>query len=129
MFGARETRRIVGDYILTEEDAVEGREFMDAVGRCGAYVDVHDEDGGVRPGYHRKVEGAKGWYVEGLLVAGRCVSSDHNAQGSIRNQAGCMVTGHAAGVAAAPAAQEGTTPRDLDVEVLQAALRNQAAII
>ena len=62
MFGARESRRIVGDYILTEEDAVEGREFMDAVGRCGAYVDVHDEDGGVRPSYLREVGGPKGWY-------------------------------------------------------------------
>ena len=140
MFGARESRRITGDHILTEENAVEGREFMDAVGRCGAYVDVHDEDGGVRPSYHREVGGAKGWYhvpymvllprdVEGLLVAGRRVSSDHNAQGSIRNQAGCMVTGHAAGVAAALAAQEGTTPRNLNVEVLQTALRNQAAVI
>jgi hypothetical protein len=40
-----------------------------------------------------------------------------------------MVTGHAAGVAAALAAQEGTTPRNLNVEVLQTALRNQAAVI
>ena len=140
MFGVRESRRIIGDYVLTEEDVLEGREFMDAIGRCGAYIDVHDEDGGVRPTDLREVGGAKGWYhvpyrvllpkdVEGLLTAGRCVSADHIAQGSIRNQGGCMATGHAAGAAAALAAQEGTTPRDLNVEVLQTALRNQAAII
>lgn len=140
MFGVRESRRIMGDYVLTEEDVLEGREFMDAVGRCGAYIDIHDEDGGVRPTYLREVGGAKGWYhvpyriilprnVEGLLTAGRCVSADHIAQGSIRQQAACMTTGHAAGVAAALSVHEGTAPRELDVEVLQTALRAQAAII
>jgi hypothetical protein len=59
---------------------------------CGANVDVHDQEGGVWTSYRREVGGAKGWYyvpyrillprdVEGLPVAGRCVSSDHNAQG------------------------------------------------
>ncbi len=140
MFGVRESRRIIGDYVLTEEDVMAGREFMDAVGRCGAYVDIHDEDGGMRPTDLREVGGAKGWYqvpyrillpkdVEGLLTAGRCISADHIAQGSIRQQSVCMTTGHAAGAAAALAAQQGTTPRDLNVEVLQTALRNEAAII
>ena len=140
MFGVRESRRIIGDYVLTQEDVLEGREFMDAVGRCGAYVDIHDEDGGMRPTFLQEVGGAKGWYhipyrillpkgVEGLLTAGRCVSADHFAQGSIRQQAACMTTGHAAGAGAALAVQGGTSPRDLDVEVLQTTLRSQAAII
>ncbi len=140
MFGVRESRRIMGDYRLTEADVMEGREFMDAVGRCGAYIDIHDEDGGQRPTDLREVGGEKGWFhipyrallpkdVEGLLTAGRCISADHVAQGSIRQQSVCMTTGHAAGAAAALAVQEGTTPRDLNAEVLQTALRNQAAII
>jgi FAD dependent oxidoreductase len=61
--------------------------------------------------------------VDGLLVAGRAISSNHEADGYTRNQPACMVTGQAAGVAAALAAQAGIPPRALDIAALQAALR------
>ncbi|MFC1860015.1 FAD-dependent oxidoreductase [Chloroflexota bacterium] len=139
-FGLRETRRIVGDYILTKEDVIEGREFTDAVGRCGIELDVHDEAGGEKAGVLIEVGGTKGWYhvpyrillpkrVEGVLTAGRCVSTDHMAHGSIRQQSGCMLTGQAAGAAAALATKLGITPRALDTKLLQETLKEQAVII
>jgi hypothetical protein len=113
---------------------------MDAVGRCGACIDAHDEDGGVRPACLRGAGGAKGWYhdpyrillqrnVDGLFTASRCVSADNIAHGSMRKQAGYMLTGHAAGTAAALSIQEGVTQRNHNVEVLQTSLRIQGAII
>jgi hypothetical protein len=139
MLGVRESRRITGDYILTENDARTCRDFTDTIGINGSRLDVHVEDpetAGVASDI-----GARGWYqipyrillpigVDGLLVAGRCVSTDHVAHGSMRHQAtGCMVTGHAAGTAAALAAQQGVPPRRLDVAQLQALLRRQGALI
>ena len=61
--------------------------------------------------------------VENLLVAGRCVSTDHTTQGPMRIIPPCMVTGHAAGEAAAQAVNDGATPRELNVEGLQSRLR------
>ena len=138
MLGVRESRRIVGDYMLTEEDARQCREFDDAVGRSGCRIDIHVPDSRSR-GTASDI-GPKGWYhipyrvllpkgIEGLLVAGRCASNSHVAHASMRHQAVCMVTGHAAGTAAALAVQQDTTPRRLEVEGLQAILRNQGAII
>ncbi len=138
MLGVRESRRIVGDYMLTEEDTRQCREFDDAVGRSGCRIDIHAPDLQSR-GAASDI-GPKGWYhipyrvllpkgIEGLLVAGRCASNAHVAHASMRHQAICMVTGHAAGTAAALAVQQDTTPRRLEVEGLQATLRNQGAII
>ena len=61
--------------------------------------------------------------VEGLLVAGRAISSNHEADGYTRNQPACMVTGQAAGVAGTLAARAGILPREVDMAELQAALR------
>ena len=62
--------------------------------------------------------------VEGLVIAGRAISADHEADGYTRNQPACMVTGQAAGVAAALSAQQDVPPRTLDVDLLQQSLRN-----
>jgi hypothetical protein len=139
MLGVRESRRIIGDYMLTEDDARECRTFDDAIGINGCRLDVHVEDED-SPGVASDI-GPKGWYqipyrvllpkgIEALLVAGRCLSADHVAQASLRIQAtGCMVTGHAAGTAAAMAAKEGKTPRQLNLKDLQGLLRGQGALI
>ena len=139
MLGVRESRRIVGDYVLTEEDVRRCRTFDDAVGINGCRLDIHTLDPD-SPGLAGDI-GPQGWYhipyrillpqgIEGMLVAGRCLSTDHVAHASMRHQAtGCMVTGHAAGSAAAMAAMEGTMPRSLDVASVQALLRRQGAII
>jgi hypothetical protein len=98
--GVRDTRRIVGDYTLTDEDVLQGRTFEDGIGRYGSVMDVHDKSGSL------VAVGGSGWFhipfrslipqgVENLLVAGRCISAEYNALGSVRSQAASMVTGQA----------------------------------
>lgn len=144
--GVRETRHILGGYVLTLEDILAGRDFPDTVAR-GAYpVDLHDVGGGAEaPGSRgggggvmlRRIERAYGVPLaclipaglDGLLVAGRAVSATHEAAGSVRGQAVCMATGHAAGTAAALACQAGRPPRDVDVGTVQRMLLAQGAIL
>ena len=139
LLGIREGRRIVGDHMISESDVIEGSTFPDAIGRCGAFLDVHGEEIEAKLD-HREVGGEKGWFhvpyrsllpkgVEGLLLAGKLISADHLAHGSIRNQVICMMTGHAAGTAAALSAREHVAPRRLPVQELQSLLREQHAII
>jgi hypothetical protein len=144
--GVRESRRIVGEYVLTAEDVLRGADFPDAVAR-GAYpLDIHDVGEGSRV-MNRQVHGRAETMVvlprsyaipyrsllprqsDNLLVAGRCISATHEALSSARGQCVCMATGHAAGTAAALAARAGVPPRRLPVPTLQATLREQGAIL
>ena len=108
--GIRETRRITGEYALTKEDAVAGRRFDDAV--ASGPFDIP---------YRCLVPKE----IDGVLVAGRCISTTHEAQGVIRNIPPCLITGQAAGTAAALAAKKGVKPRKLDVHLLREALKKQ----
>lgn len=144
--GIRETRRIIGDYVLTRDDVVNSHTFDDAIGRSGMFLDVHPEAIGEtneergNPGSPMEPIGPRGWVhipyrcmlpkgVDGVLLAGRCVSADHWAHGTVRWQIPSMVMGHAAGVAAAIAAKDNVSVRDLKIEKLQALLKSQGAII
>lgn len=139
--GVRETRRIVGEYVLTQEDIIQQASFPDTIGidsnRQNPKGPRHSPDG--MEGSASDIE-TRDWVaslytyqipyrcllpqrVEGLLVAGRAISANHDADGYTRNQPACMVTGQAAGVAAALAAREAIPPRRVDVSELQAALR------
>jgi hypothetical protein len=139
LVGVRESRRIIGDYILTGEDVLEGRQFADSVGYCGATVDIHNVEGGKEKTHMQAIKEGRAYQVpyrillpggiDGLLIAGRCVSADRVACGSIRQQAGCLVTGQAAGVAAALAAKRNTSPRKIEAEELQRALRDQDVLL
>jgi hypothetical protein len=108
--GVRETRRIVGEYILTKEDAVAGRRFGDVV--ASGSFDIP---------YRCLVPRE----IDGVLVAGRCMSTTHEAQGVIRNIPPCLITGQAAGIAAALAAKKGVKPRKLDIHLLRESLKKQ----
>ena len=108
--GLRETRRIVGEYELTTEDWEKKVQFEDHIGY--AYEE--------KPVPYRALVPTE---MDNLLVAGRCVSTDHKAQGPMRIIPPCMVTGHAAGEAAGQAVNDGVTPRELDVKKLQERLR------
>jgi hypothetical protein len=108
--GVRETRRIVGEYVLTKEDALAGRQFDDAVAK-GIF------------GIPYRCLVPKG--VDGLLVAGRCISTTHEAQGVIRNIPPCLITGQAAGIAAALAAKKKVKPRKINVNMLKGTLKEQ----
>jgi hypothetical protein len=125
MIGVRQTRFVEGDYRLTAEDALEGRRFDDVVAISSCAI-IHYY------GYRRYLE-HQGYDipyrcllprgVDGLLVAGRCISSDQEPYESHRAMAPVMAIGQAAGTAAALCAEEGVEPRNLDVPRLQAALR------
>jgi ribulose 1,5-bisphosphate synthetase/thiazole synthase len=129
--GVRLSRRIHGLYRLIEDDLKTSRSFPDGVGRMGVYF----PDWG--PNY--VIKGlrydvpyrclvpcrATGQAVDGLLVAGRCISADLRAGNNMRLLVPCLVTGQAAGVAAALAAREGCFPQDVPVEALREALRAQ----
>ena len=135
--GVRETRRIMGDYVLTEEDVLGARKFPDAI-TLGSYdIDIHNPAG---TGTIIKRLPAGEYYaipyrcllprgLQGLLVAGRPISTTHEAHSSVRIQAICSGMGHAAGIAAALAARGSTVPRALDVNVIQSEIVAQGGIL
>jgi len=133
----RETRRLIGKYILTAEDILNDHEFDDAICRGSYPIDIHLSDGsGVKLTYR---EGGTSYTipyrcllpleVENLLVAGRSISVTREALGSMRVVSICMATGHAAGIAAALSINNNVTPRNLDVKLLQYTLKSQGAIL
>ena len=120
--GVRETRRVKGLYLLTEEDAMAGRRFDDAVAWRSGYLDigfVRWEPMKVHDVPYRALVPEK---LDGLLVAGRCISATHVGASSGKSMGNCMATGNAAGRAAAMCAAQNRMPRELDVAELQSAL-------
>ncbi|MDA8219617.1 MAG: FAD-dependent oxidoreductase [Dehalococcoidales bacterium] len=132
LIGVRETRRIAGDYTLTYDEVKSQSRFRDAVGLSRCALDIHEPGGEglimttVGKGYGLPYRALLPKGVEGLLVAGRCISVDEIALGSTRNVPACAITGEAAGTAAALAAKANTTPRRLNVEEVQAVLAKRA---
>jgi hypothetical protein len=127
--GIRESRRIVGEYTLTRDDVLHARTFDDAVARSAYPIDIHNPSGSgtttfrLPPGasyeipYRCLVPKA----VDGLLVAGRCISTTHEALASTRLTPTVMTLGQAAGTAAALCAR-GLQPRDIAPAALRAEL-------
>lgn len=135
MAGTRESRRIIGEYILTAEDCVNGKRFTDVVAMCGRACNVHSLTGVW--GEHIWLEPKKPFdipyrclipkKIDNLLIAGRSISVDFIAIGAIRTEPNCMSTGEAAGTAAALSTNLGIPPRRLDIQVLQKKLMEHGA--
>lgn len=125
--GVRETRRIIGHYVLNGLDVLDGRRFDDVVARSGYPIDIHDPRGkGVTANFIREGGAYDIPYrsivplgVDNLLLAGRCISTTHEAQATTRLTPSCMALGQAAGAAAAIAASEGLAAIDVPVRELQ----------
>lgn len=119
----RETRRLKGPYVLTEEDAVAGRKFDDAIAWRSGFLDI----GFVRMAKMKihdvPYRAILPEQLDGLLTAGRCISATHVAASAGKSMGNCVATGHAAGLAAALCAKKRCQPRELDVSQLQEALR------
>src|SRR5918999_1189985 len=133
--GVRETRRIIGDYQLAADDVLSARKFEDGIAR-GAYpVDIHNPAGTgtvlkrLPPGeaYDIPLRCLLPQKIDGLLVAGRCISGTHEAHSSYRVMPIVMATGQAAGVCAALAAGRSLTPRTVPVADIQRELIRQGA--
>ena len=134
--GVRESRRVHGDYRLTQEDVLEGRRFPDEIALCGAPIEDH-HDGGDTEWRYVAESGVYGIPyrtllpvgVDGLLVAGRCFSSTHDAHASARSMATCMAMGQAAGTAAALSVAAGTDPRALGADAVRERLLHDGALL
>lgn len=135
--GVRETRRLVGKYVLKGSQAILCEKFPDTVAGGSYIIDIHDPQG-----KKKAVGGAlKGDYydipyrcllpknTDNLLVAGRCISVDHVAHSSTRIQGTCVLTGQAAGTAAAISVKENKPCCDIDVSILQKQLRDDGVKI
>jgi len=135
--GVRETRRIVGQHVLTENEITAAKPFDDAIATGCWYLDIHPNT--TTPGSAWKVEKkALDPYdipyrsllpqkVTNLLVAGRCHSATRLASSSTRVTVTAMAMGEAAGLAAAVAAKGGTSPIALDGAEIRKKLRAQNA--
>ena len=135
--GVRESRMIVGEYVLTESDCKECTKFEDAIAACNYDIDIHNPEGaGTSHCYFPEGEYYTIPYrslipknVDNMLVAGRCISSDHAAQASYRIMPTVCSIGQAAGTAVGLAYKEGRTVRDVDILKLQQLLKNNQAFI
>lgn len=115
--GVRETRLPLGHYHLTMVDIDGGRSFTDSIGVGNLWTG---------PGrYDIPYRALLPQGVSNLLVAGRCISADHQATDVTRTIPVCMVTGQGAGVAAALAARAGSATQEVDLSTLQAELLRQ----
>lgn len=135
--GIRESRMVEGEYKLTGNEIRKLCRFPDAIAVANYDIDIHSPDGtGTSHYYFAKDE----WYqipyrclipksCENLLVAGRCISSDHEAQASYRIMPFCAELGQAAGAAVSLAQNTGKTLRTVDIAQLQDILRNEGYVI
>jgi len=129
--GVRQTRFIIGEYMLCDSDVLEGRKFEDSIAM------------GINPvicyyGYRRFLK-HNGYQIpfralipkgiDNLLVAGRCISADQVAFESLRAMAHILAIGEGAGVGAAVCAAEKQTPRNANIQKIQQRLVRSGAEI
>jgi hypothetical protein len=141
--GVRETRHILGDYLLTGEDIAGGVRFSDSIGKGSQNhtlgLPMHSPDAGEGSEQDTKLRDMLEpvtWFdipyrtllpkgIDGVLLAGRCMSATHEADCWTRPMHNCMVMGQAAGTAAALAIKQGVAVRSLDYRLLHDSLANQ----
>lgn len=123
--GIRETRRIVGEYVMTQDDVLGCRHFDDAIAVASYPIDIHRpaDDGCTLiwcgDCYDIPYRSLVPKNVRNLLVAGRAISTTHEAMGATRVMATCMAMGEAAGRAAKISVQGNRLPGEIDVDELR----------
>jgi hypothetical protein len=128
--GIRESRRIMGAYVMNVDDILEASKFEDGIARSNYPVDIHSPTGEgtviqrVPPGEYYEVpyRSLVPQEVDNLLIGARCISSTHEAHSSLRVMPVVAGIGEAAGVAAAWAAQKGILPREVNGAALKEAV-------
>ncbi len=140
----RESRRLIGDYVLRQEDCTSGRDFPDAIAHAGWTLDIHNNEGifsGLAGPYDFDIRVPINQIpyrctysknVDNLYMSGRCLSVSHVALGTVRVQNTLAAVAQAVGTAAAMAIQKNTTPRGIYEthmkELQQALLRDDQYI-
>lgn len=136
--GVRESRRVMGDYVLTGEDLLQSRYFEDTVALGGYPIDIHNPTGAKTETTHLKP--GQYYYIplrslivkgfENLLVCGRCMSATHEAGAAIRVTPIAMGVGQAAGAAAGLVAIRHVPVRKLEIiQIHDALLKLKATIM
>lgn len=135
VIGVRETRRILGDYVITGKDILAARKFDDVIARGTYPLDIHNPKG--RGTVLKRLPPNEAYDIplrcllpqktDNLLVAGRCISGNHGAHASYRVMPIAMATGQAAGVCAALAAARHVPPRTIAAPDVQGVLKEQKA--
>lgn len=136
--GVRESRRIMGDYVIDADELSAGKRFPDVIVHDALFiVDIHNPDGAGQA--EDKIQYCQPYDLpyrcflpkglEGLMVAGRCISGTHRAHASYRVMSICMAMGEAVGIAAALSVQNGCTPRQLDVTLLQKTMTDKGIVL
>ena len=148
LLGIRESRRIIGDYQLTLDDYMQRQSFSDEIARNSYPIDIHPALDEVKDHSEGKLDVMLRFenYAPGeshgipyrcltpqnlhnVLVAGRCISSDRNLQGTLRTMPCSLVTGEAAGLAAAIASASSSNVHKVNTEKLRRQLQNYGAYL
>ena len=135
--GIRESRKLKGEHVLTVEELKNLTVFDDAIALGNYDVDIHNPEG-AGTSHHRFSPGE--YYTipyrsllpkeyDNLLVAGRCISTTHEAQASIRIMPICATLGEAAGTAVAVAHETKTNTHTVDVQRVRQRLRENGAAV
>lgn len=133
--GIRETRRIVGEYVLNEDDIIAGREFTDGIALCSWPMEYHDYENAklsyswVKKSYQIPYRCMLPKHLDNLLVAGRSISTTSMAYSSTRVMGPCLATGQAAGLAMRLSLQQECSPKDINMRVLREKLVDEGMII
>lgn len=135
--GVRESRKLIGEYVLTADDLLAQRMFEDSIALGNYDIDIHNPAGtGTNIHYFKEGEYYSIPYrsllpreFDNLLVAGRCLSATHEAQAAVRIMPICACMGEAAGTAMVLAKKTSTNTHTLDVQALRATLRANGAAV
>ncbi|MDD3954292.1 MAG: FAD-dependent oxidoreductase [Lentisphaeria bacterium] len=147
LMGIRESRRILGDYVLNVEDFRKRAVFADEIGRYCYPVDIHpyrpstETYAAFEKEYHETLRYQQGesygipyrcltpQKTDNLLVSGRCISTDQKIQGSVRVMPGCYITGQAAGMAAVLCCEQNCDTRSIAIPALHRRLKKIGAFL
>ena len=126
----------LGEFANMREDVLAARQFDDAIAQCGAPIEEHHAGGDTRWEYvpdsatygipYRCLLPLE---VEGMIVAGRCLSASHDAHASVRSIGQCLAMGQAAGTAAALSVRMGVEPRTLPPALIREKLGAMGAVL
>ena len=137
--GLRESRRILGEYQLTEDEIKNECRFEDAICYGAFFIDIHAlDEGGMEQSTWRPPKNFRYQIpyrslvprkIDNIVTAGRCISVTHVGLGSVRVMSQCTASGEAAGTASALSLESDITPRDVDVAELRDRLRAAGGIM